>query len=133
MTRRREQKTMRKSIGKYPEDWNEIARRVKDDADWKCIRCGRPHDYPGHVLTVHHLDLNPSNNTWWNLAALCQGCHLHVQGKVVIEQFWIFEHSNWFLPYVAGYYAHLKGLREDREWVTTHYQEIFRPMEGRPG
>lgn len=28
----------------YPADWPEIARAVKDEAAWKCIRCGHPHD-----------------------------------------------------------------------------------------
>lgn len=97
----------RKSIGAYPENWTEIANRVKDEAGWKCIRCGHPHDREsGHVLTVHHLDLNPANCRWWNLTALCQRCHLHIQAKVIMERTWFLEHSEWFKPYVAGFYAY---------------------------
>jgi len=62
------------------------------------------------MLTVHHLDLNKSNCAWWNLAALCQRCHLEIQGKVIMEQEFMFEHSPWFRPYVAAYYAAALGL-----------------------
>jgi hypothetical protein len=57
------------------------------------------------ILTVHHLDGNKVNCRWWNLAALCQRCHLQIQGKVRMERVWPWEHSAWFRPYVAGYYA----------------------------
>ena len=57
------------------------------------------------VLTVHHFDGNKSNNRWFNLMALCQVCHLTIQGKVIPEQPWMFEHSEWIKPYIAGYYA----------------------------
>jgi hypothetical protein len=30
--------------GDYRENWKEIAKQVKDAAEWKCIRCGHPHD-----------------------------------------------------------------------------------------
>ena len=90
----------------YPADWPEIARRVKDAADWHCIRCGHRHEVDtGYVLTVHHIDMDKANCRWWNLAALCQRCHLTVQARVDVRQPWIFEHSDWFKPYAAGYYA----------------------------
>lgn len=57
------------------------------------------------VLTVHHLDGDKGNSAWWNLAALCQVCHLQIQGTVEIRQVYALEHSDWFKPYVAGYYA----------------------------
>lgn len=57
------------------------------------------------VLTVHHLDMNKANCRWWNLAALCQRCHLQIQGKVQMRRVWPWEHTDWFKPYVAGYYA----------------------------
>ena len=85
---------MRRSTAAYPPKWPEIARRVKDEAGWKCVRCGAAHDpAQGYCLTVHHLDLDPSNNRWWNLAALCQRCHLSIQGRVIMERPWLFEHS----------------------------------------
>jgi hypothetical protein len=90
----------------YPPDWLVIARRVKDACKWRCVRCNVEHSREGwNVLTVHHLDGDPSNCRWWNLAALCQRCHLSVQGRVKMNQPFIFEHSEWFKPYVAGFYA----------------------------
>jgi 5-methylcytosine-specific restriction endonuclease McrA len=108
----------RRSTGEYPLNWKEIAQAVKDEAGWQCIRCGHPHDVQaGYMLTVHHLDMNPANCEWWNLAALCQKCHLQIQHKVVMERTWMLPHSEWFKPYVAGYYAHAHGLPHDRESV----------------
>jgi 5-methylcytosine-specific restriction endonuclease McrA len=116
----------RHSIGEYPTNWNEIAKAVKDEANWHCIRCGERHDVSaGYMLTVHHLDLDPSNNVWWNTLALCQRCHLRIQAKVVLEQPWMFEHSDWFKPYVAGYYAHTNGLPEEREYVMDHLGDLL--------
>ena len=104
----------RKSTGAYPDNWKEIAREVKDAASWCCIRCGHGHDpESGYTLTVHHLDINPANGAWWNLLALCQRCHLSIQGRVYVDRPWVMaEHSEWFKPYVAGFYAH-KYLGED--------------------
>lgn len=116
---------MRRSRGgDYPDNWPEIATACKEAAGWKCIRCGIANQ-PGHVLTVHHLDMNPSNCEWWNLAALCQQCHLHIQGKVVMSQPYIFEHSEWFRPYVAGYEANRHNLPADRDYVMTHLNELL--------
>ena len=112
---------MRKSISKYPDNWPEIAKKVKDEAGWHCVRCGHPHNhFQGYCLTVHHLDLDPQNCEWWNTPALCQRCHLKIQAKVVMERMWMFEHSSWFRPYAAGYYAHQYNHPEDREWVMEH-------------
>ncbi len=62
------------------------------------------------LSTTHHLDGQKGNCNWWNLAALCQRCHLHIQAKVVMERVWMFDHSEWFKPYVAGYYAYHEDL-----------------------
>lgn len=92
----------------YPPDWKEIADRTKEATGWRCVRCGAPHDpRPGHGLTVHHLDMDPSNNAWHNLAPLCCPCHLQIQHKVVLDRPWVMgQHSEWFKPYIAGFYAH---------------------------
>lgn len=63
----------------YPEDWEEIARKVKERAGWRCELCGVPSG-PGQILTVHHLDRNKKNNSEDNLIALCQRCHLRLHG-----------------------------------------------------
>lgn len=135
----------------YPRDWKEIATGVKEEAGWRCVRCGHPHESPKkhipcddncdltrhpeiamaavmtqgcdidiniyrdpdglwptqrqRVLTVHHLDGYKHNVVWWNLVALCQVCHLHIQGKVDMSQQYALEHSSWFRPYGAGFYA----------------------------
>ena len=114
--------------GDYPENWKEIADRVKEEAEWVCIRCGHPHDPgAGYCLTVHHLDMNPANCYWWNLAALCQRCHLRVQAKVVVSRIWMFEHSDWFKPYVAGRYLYLMGIPKASEWkdFVTRYADAI--------
>lgn len=132
----------RKSTGEYPDNWKEIALAVKDAADWKCVRCGHRHEpETGYTLTVHHLDIDPSNCAWWNLAALCQRCHLHIQGKVVMEQPYLFGHSEWFKPYVGGYYAKQSGwvATKDyyqslgvcpREYVMAHIDELLETAKG---
>lgn len=97
---------IRKSTGEYPANWKEIAKAVKDAANWRCVRCGHRHDIEaGYMLTVHHLDLCKSNCAWYNIVALCQKCHLKIQHKVVMEQPYMLPHSDWFKPYVAAYYA----------------------------
>jgi hypothetical protein len=117
----------RKSKSAYPANWPEIAHLVKEEAGWRCVRCGQEHDVQaGYMLTVHHLDLDPENCEWWNLVALCQRCHLHIQAKVVMEQPFMFEHSKWFKPYVAGYYAHQVGLPTDKEYVMAHLEGLLK-------
>jgi hypothetical protein len=78
------------------------------------------------VLTVHHLDGNKLNCRWWNLAALCQRCHLTIQGRVKLERPYFLEHSEWFKPYVAGYYAATKlGEELSREQVMERLDELL--------
>lgn len=122
----------RKSVGgDYPPNWKEIATATKEAACWKCIRCGHGHDPKhGYTLTVHHLDMNPANCRWWNLAALCQKCHLQIQHKVIMERPYMFEHSEWFKPYVAGYYAFRHGRDDSREAVMTHVDEMIALGQG---
>lgn len=118
---------MRRSTGEYPPDWPEIAQATKDAAGWCCVRCGHPHDTAaGYMLTVHHLDLNKSNCAWWNLAALCQRCHLRIQAKVVLDRPWMLPHSAWFRPYVAGYFAStILGEDLSREEVEARMPDLL--------
>jgi hypothetical protein len=78
------------------------------------------------ILTVHHLNGDKMDCRWWNLVALCQRCHLQIQGKVQMARVWPWEHSMWFKPYVAGYYAHAY-LGEDltREQVDERLEELL--------
>lgn len=108
-------------VGDYPENWKAISKRIKDNAGWKCERCGHPHDVENHyVLTVHHLDVSKDNCADWNLAALCQRCHLSVQGRVDFTQQYMLEHSEWMIPHVEGFKKAMglfleeaKGMMED--------------------
>lgn len=116
----------RKSTGEYPPNWSEIATFVKDVAGWCCVRCGHEHDpKTGYTLTVHHLDMDPSNCAWWNIPALCQRCHLSIQSRVIMHRQWFLPHSEWFKPYVAGYYASVHGLPTDKEYVLAHIDELL--------
>lgn len=96
----------------YPPDWKKIAERIKIHAGYQCERCGHPNDRDsGHVLTVHHLDGNKSNCADWNLAALCQRCHLSIQGRVKMEQLFMLDIlpvSGWFKPHYDGYLESIK-------------------------
>jgi phage baseplate assembly protein gpV len=79
---------------RYPADWPEISRRIREDrAGGRCEcegECGRPHKGRCErvngdelesgwvcVLTTAHLDHTPENCADENLKAMCQGCHLH--------------------------------------------------------
>lgn len=85
-----------------------------------------PREAAYRILTVHHLDGDKANCRWWNLAALCQRCHLTIQGKVVMERVWPHEHSAWFRPYVAGYYAYrYLGEELTREETEARVDELL--------
>ena len=69
--------------GRYPAGWKAIARAVKEEAGWKCQRCGKqcrrpgePFDTHRNTLTVAHLDHTPENCARENLMAMCAPCHL---------------------------------------------------------
>lgn len=74
----------------YPDNWKEIALAVKQQAQWRCSKCGmqciRPEQQLGELsfsqrmsrtLQVHHWNRNPADNRKENLSALCSGCHLY--------------------------------------------------------
>lgn len=75
---------------KYPDDWDAISRRVRERDGDRCRTCGVANralvERPGGkttrvVLTVAHLvDRDPMNCADENLAALCQRCHLVLDG-----------------------------------------------------
>lgn len=91
--------------------------------------CDATHEAKARVLTVHHLRLGHDAKRdlrWWNLAALCQRCHLQIQGKVQMERVWPHEHSDWFKPYAAGWYAwSYLGLELSREEVEARMDELL--------
>lgn len=106
---------MNKSVGEYPADWPEIAWQLKAEHHYLCERCGHVHDVEsGHVLTVHHLVPDKSLCEKWNLAVLCQRCHLFVQAKfnlcVEVEQLKLFPEHGWWTPHVDGFKKWLNSV-----------------------
>lgn len=125
----------RKGTGEYPAGWPEFARQVKEEAGWRCIRCNRPHDpQAGYCLTVHHVTMAKDEPFahWWAFLALCQRCHLQIQHKVNLDRPWVMTpHSEWFKPYVAGWYAfRYLGELLTREEVMARLDELL-ALEGR--
>ena len=93
-------------VSEYPDNWKEIADRIKKMHNYKCERCGHPHQpSEGYTLTVHHLIPDKSLCEDFNLCALCQRCHLSIQAHVKMCQrtFGFFEISDWFKPHLDGY------------------------------
>lgn len=73
---------------RYPKNWQVIARKIKDEADWKCEFChkqcrrpGEPFDTHKRTLTVAHLNHTPEDCRRENLKALCAPCHLRYDAK----------------------------------------------------
>ena len=97
--------------GEYPDNWPEIAHRVKEEAGWRCVRCDHGHDpAAGRMLTVHHFDGDKGNCEPYNLMPLCQACHLSVQARVDPRVTLIFDPSTWAMPYIAGWYEADRGI-----------------------
>lgn len=94
-------------------------------------RCTHPKDDKLRQLTVHHLDGRKDNCRWWNLLALCQKCHLEIQGKVIPERPFLWEHSDWFKPYAAGFYAYWYGKMETSREVVMLDLDLWLEM-GQP-
>ena len=83
------------------------------------------------AYSLNHLDGRKDNNAWWNLAALCQACHLHIQSKVHMERIWMFKHSEWFKLYVAGYYAYHYDLPDDIDFCARYTDDLILVGQGR--
>jgi hypothetical protein len=89
---------------RYQGDWHDAGAFLPETIA-NGLTLGYQFEAEWRILTVHHLDGVKGNLRWWNLASLCQRCHLQIQGKVKMERVYPWEHSEWFRPYVAGYYA----------------------------
>lgn len=68
----------------YPKNWPEIREAILERAENRCELCGAENGKPHWktrsrvVLTIAHLDQDKENNKGYNLAALCQRCHLKI-------------------------------------------------------
>lgn len=116
---------MRRFTNQYNPDGAQKRREAREAVGNRYIRCGSA-SVTGRILTTHHLDGDKSNDAWWNLLPLCQVCHLQIQAKVDPEQPYFLEHSAWFKPYVAGFYAKkYEGLDLTREQVMARLDELL--------
>ena len=73
---------------RYPTNWKDIAKKIKDEAGWKCQQCGKqcrkpgePFDTHKNTLTVAHLNHTPEDIRPENLKAMCAPCHLRYDAK----------------------------------------------------
>lgn len=116
---------MRNFRNNYNDDGKEKRRAAREAAGFKCIRCASP-SVPGRILTTHHFDGDKANDEWWNLMALCQVCHLQIQGRVDPEVPWFLEHSEWMKPYAAGFYAwKYEGRKITRQEATERQDALL--------
>lgn len=87
--------------GEYPPDWDQIAHRIKKTAHWICERCAHPHNVKkGRMMTVHHLDGNKANCDDYNLACLCQRCHLKMHHLFSPRQLRLFPAPTWLQRHI---------------------------------
>ncbi len=77
----------------YHPKWKLISRlirfrRAKNRCEWCDAENYQPHPNTGSrvVLTVAHLDRNPAHNSFDNLAALCNRCHLNYDRSAHIQK-----------------------------------------------
>ena len=86
----------------YPKHWKELAKAIKEKANWCCQKCYRslpPDKNPQRRthLQVHHWNRDPSDNRPENLAPLCPKCHLSYhrggKGNVSLGQLSLFDLS----------------------------------------
>lgn len=73
---------------KYHPRWKKISlfiRRYRacNRCEWCGVENYQPHPITGSrvILTVAHIDHDRNNNSFFNLAALCQRCHLQHDAK----------------------------------------------------
>lgn len=90
------------------------------------VRSGSYVEAQWRILTVHHLTGEKDNDAWWNCLSLCQRCHLHIQTKVDPRIPWMFSHSDWFKPYISGFYASkYEGKSITREEAMERMDELL--------
>lgn len=79
---------------RYPDNWTQIALAIKEEAQWRCAKCGlqciKPHEdtskltkseRTARTLTVHHSNYLPEDCRPENLRVLCTSCHLSYHNR----------------------------------------------------
>jgi hypothetical protein len=95
----------------YPANWEEVSTEIKEQAGWRCEACGTENGPIPSILTVHHLDGDKQNLQPWNLAALCQKCHLRTQATIDFHQaVCTGVYPDWLKAHVAAYRQHWPRL-----------------------
>lgn len=86
------------NLALYPVDWKKISLKRREEAGWRCegspaypdcrAANGQPHPVTGSrvVLTVAHLNHNPSDNRPENHKVWCQRCHLTYDAPMKAER-----------------------------------------------
>lgn len=93
--------TMLITSGEYPQDWDEIAHRIKAANGWKCERCRKGHNLKeGRIMTVHHLDGDKANSRDYNLTCLCRRCHLKMHHLFSPDQIMMFPAPTWLQKHI---------------------------------
>lgn len=97
----------------YPKNWMEIREKILERAQNRCEFCGienhtwrpslsstSPSDAVYVVLTIAHLDHDPTHNDPSNLRALCQRCHNRYDAK-----------------HRAANRSHTRAMKDKSEWI----------------
>lgn len=76
-------------INRYPDDWQELSKRLRHLNNDRCTKCGRIIKEAGK-LHVHHINGNKYDNNLSNLLVLCANCHQkeHPEHKILNSDVW---------------------------------------------
>lgn len=59
----------------YAKDWNKKSVKFREDANWRCGKCGKDFSGKKKFLHCHHKDGNTFDNRPSNIEVLCVLCH----------------------------------------------------------
>lgn len=85
----------------YPKNFSKFANSIKAIAKWKCEECGLDLSGDRHLLHVHHIDYDKSNNHPSNLQVLCIRCHAEKDGHSILKS--NLEYKKFVIRYLFPY------------------------------